>query len=76
MSICTDLPTPSTVPPKGAVAAEFKTWMCVICGAVYSERDGWPDEGIAPGTRWADVPDEWVCPDCGFGKGSFEMTEV
>ncbi|WP_455874252.1 rubredoxin [Rhizobium yanglingense] len=33
----------------------FKTWLCVLCGLVYSERDGWPDDGIPPGTRWEDV---------------------
>lgn len=57
-------------------APAYKTWLCTICGLVYSERDGWPDEGIPPGTRWEDVPDDWVCPDCGAGKSDFEMTEI
>ncbi|MGL9621646.1 MULTISPECIES: rubredoxin [Bradyrhizobium] len=50
--------------------------MCALCGVVYSEREGWPDEGIPPGTRWEDVPDEWICPDCGADKSEFQMTEV
>ena len=54
----------------------MKTYMCVVCGYVYDERRGAPDEGIEPGTRWEDVPDDWVCPDCGVGKDDFEMTEI
>lgn len=55
---------------------EFKTWVCLICGWVYDEKAGDPDEGLAPGTRWDDIPDYWVCPDCGCGKEDFEMVEV
>lgn len=54
----------------------YKTWRCLICDFVYSERDGCPNEGLAPGTRWEDVPDDWLCPDCGTGKADFEMVEV
>ena len=43
---------------------------------IYDEADGLPEEGIAPGTRWADVPDDWTCPDCGVGKDDFEMVEL
>ena len=53
-----------------------KTWMCVVCGLLYEEEKGWPDDGIEPGTRWKDVPDWWTCPDCGVGKDDFEMIEV
>jgi rubredoxin len=52
-----------------------KTWMCVICGFVYDEAQGLPDEGIAPGTRWEDVPETWSCPDCGASKDDFDMVE-
>jgi rubredoxin len=55
---------------------EFKSWVCIICGWVYDEEAGAPDEGIAPGTRWEDVPEYWVCPDCGAGKEDFEMVEI
>ncbi len=53
--------------------AEFRSWICIVCGFEYHEAEGWPDEGIAPGTRWEDVPEDWCCPDCGVGKGDFEM---
>jgi rubredoxin len=56
--------------------SEFKIWMCIICGWMYEEEKGAPEEGIAPGTRWEDVPDDWFCPDCGAGKEDFEMIEV
>lgn len=53
----------------------YKTWMCLICGLIYDEAAGLPDEGIAPGTRWEDVPMNWVCPECGARKADFEMVE-
>lgn len=53
-----------------------RTWRCVLCGFVYDEAAGLPDEGIAPGTAWADVPDSWCCPDCGAGKDEFEMVPI
>jgi rubredoxin len=55
---------------------EFKTWMCLICGFIYEEAAGLPDEGLAPGTRWEDVPMNWTCPECGARKEDFEMTEI
>ena len=55
---------------------EFKTYMCVICGFVYDEEAGLPEEGIEPGTLWDDVPSSWVCPECGAGKEDFEVVEV
>ena len=57
-------------------AAAFRTWMCVVCGFIYNEADGLPEEGIAAGTAWSDVPDTWTCPDCGVTKDDFEMVEV
>jgi rubredoxin len=45
------------------------------CGFVYNEAEGLPDEGIAPGTRWEDIPDDFVCPTCGFEKAQFNMVE-
>ena len=59
-----------------AAETPYRTWMCVVCGFIYSEVDGLPEEGIAPGTRWADIPETWTCPDCGVGKSDFEMIEV
>ena len=57
-------------------SVEYKAWECVVCGVIYNEKLGWPEEGLAPGTRWADVPDDWLCPDCGVGKDDFEMIEI
>lgn len=47
-------------------------WVCVICGLVYDPQLGLPDEGIAPGTAFEDIPDDWSCPDCGCSKEDFE----
>ena len=57
-------------------AGEFKTWQCVLCAFVYDEAAGLPDEGIQPGTRWADVPETFGCPDCSATKADFEMIEL
>ena len=54
----------------------FKTWMCLICGWIYDEAAGLPEEGIAPGTRWDDVPMNWTCPECGARKEDFEMVVI
>ncbi|KHK59576.1 rubredoxin [Burkholderia sp. A9] len=55
---------------------EFKLWQCVLCGFVYDEAEGMPAEGIPAGTRWADVPDDWICPECSATKIDFEMIEI
>lgn len=79
---CAKMPLPRAPDPVDARASfgldgnTMKSWMCVICGFIYSEEDGLPEEGIAPGTRWEDVPPNWVCPDCGARKEDFEMVEV
>jgi rubredoxin len=62
--------------PAPITDAPFKTWQCILCGFVYSEAEGMPEEGIVAGTRWADVPDDWICPDCSTGKSDFEMMEI
>lgn len=56
--------------------SQMKKYMCVICGFIYEEEKGWPDDGIAPGTRWEDVPPNWECPECGARKEDFEMVEI
>jgi len=55
------------------MAGDFKRYKCLNCGQIYSEADGWPADGIAPGTRWSDVPDDWLCPNCGSEKRDFDM---
>jgi len=54
----------------------MKKYLCLGCGFSYDEARGLPEHGIAPGTRWADIPDDWVCPDCGTPKSGFEMVEI
>jgi rubredoxin len=54
----------------------MKTWQCIVCGFIYDEAKGLPEDGIAPGTLWADVPESWECPDCGVAKSDFEMVQV
>jgi rubredoxin len=62
--------------PENSRKQAMKKWQCVVCGLIYNEADGWPDDGIAPGTLWQDVPEDWLCPDCGVGKMDFEMIEI
>jgi rubredoxin len=59
-----------------AAAQATRTWMCLICGWIYDEAAGLPDEGIPPGTRWEDLPPNWTCPECGARKEDFEMVEI
>jgi rubredoxin len=66
----------STVGNNETSSQEFRTWMCLICGWVYDEAAGLPEEGIAPGTRWEDVPMNWTCPECGARKEDFEMVAI
>lgn len=54
---------------------DFKKYECVICGFIYDEAEGLPDDGIPPGTKWADVPEDWECPDCGISKTDFDLYE-
>jgi len=74
-----EAPTP-TIPAMNAVAqtddTPFRKFMCVVCGWIYDEAQGWPDDGIEPGTRWEDIPETWTCPDCGVTKADFEMMEI
>lgn len=67
---------PALSPPMPIPAgseAPFRSWMCVVCGFVYDEAQGLPEDGIAPGTRWEDIPETWTCPDCGVSKDDFEL---
>ena len=55
---------------------EYQTWMCLLCGYLYDEAQGIPEEGIPAGTRWEDVPPNWACPECGARKEDFEMVSI
>ena len=48
-------------------------YVCTVCGFIYDEAAGDPDNGVPPGTIWADVPEDYVCPLCGVGKDMFEQ---
>lgn len=49
----------------------MRRYVCTVCGYIYDEAAGWPAGGIAPGTMWEAVPEDWVCPVCGAGKSEF-----
>ena len=53
----------------------MKKYKCTVCGWIYDPEIGDPDKGIQPGTTFEDIPDDWVCPECGVGKDSFELVE-
>ncbi len=53
----------------------MKKYVCSVCGYVYDPEKGDPDSGIAPGTAFEDIPDDWTCPLCGVGKSDFEPAE-
>ena len=53
----------------------MKKYVCDVCGYIYDEETGDPENGIEPGTKWEDVPDDFVCPLCGVGKDQFSETE-
>ena len=51
---------------------QLKKYVCTVCGYVYDEAAGDPEHGIAPGTPWESVPEDFECPLCGVGKDQFE----
>ena len=51
----------------------YKKYICTLCGYIYDETLGDPDRGLTPGTRFEDIPDGWMCPDCGVSKDMFEL---
>ncbi len=55
--------------------AKMKKYICVACDYIYDPAEGDLDGGIAPGTAFEDIPDDWVCPVCGVGKDMFEVYE-
>lgn len=53
----------------------MESYICIVCGYIYDPVEGDIDNGIAPGTSFEDIPDDWVCPLCGVGKDEFEKVE-
>ncbi|MGH4118218.1 rubredoxin [Clostridium sp.] len=50
-------------------------YVCIVCGYIYDPAEGDPDAGIVAGTKFKDIPEEWVCPLCGVPKTEFEIVE-
>lgn len=53
----------------------MKKYVCLVCGYIYDPAVGDADGGIAAGTSFEDIPEDWICPDCGVGKDEFEVVE-
>jgi flavin reductase (DIM6/NTAB) family NADH-FMN oxidoreductase RutF/rubredoxin len=68
--------TPRTAPTyhkeKEEVTTKMDKYQCTVCGYIYDPEQGDPDGGIAPGTPFEKIPDDWVCPVCGAEKSQFE----
>lgn len=62
--------------PTPAIDAPTAQWVCQVCGWIYDETVGDPDSGIAPGTPFEDIPDDWVCPECLVTKDDFVLLSV
>jgi len=60
---------------KCCVGDTLLKWECMICGYVYDPEIGDPDSGIPPGTPFEELPDDWVCPECGASKDEFQPVE-
>ena len=54
----------------------YKKYICLLCGFIYDEEQGWPDDGLEPGTRWDEITDDWTCPECGAMKHDFQMVVI
>jgi rubredoxin-NAD+ reductase len=53
----------------------MRRYRCRYCSHIYDEKLGDPDTGIAPGTRFEDIPEDWVCPECGAAKSDYDVIE-
>ena len=53
----------------------MEKYSCNNCGYIYDPKEGDPMESVKPGTSFKDLPDDWICPDCGVGKDEFELVE-
>ena len=54
----------------------MKQWQCIVCGFIYDEEVRPAGRRHRTGHAWEDIPDDWMCPDCGVGKDDFEMVEL
>ncbi|REE93986.1 rubredoxin [Cupriavidus plantarum] len=76
LDVIAEAPVQTKAETPRVAEAEFQQWVCLLCGWVYDEAEGLPEEGIPPGTKWADVPDDWRCPLCDVGKEDFAMVPL
>lgn len=53
----------------------MKKYVCDVCGYVYDPKEGDPGNGVKQGTKFEDIPEDWVCPTCGAGKEDFSPEE-
>ena len=53
----------------------MQKWVCDACGWVYDPEVGDPEGNVAPGTAFEDIPDDWVCPECGAEKSQFSLQD-
>jgi rubredoxin len=77
-AVVLNFPRESNAPAKAQAArqsGDFKAYQCLLCAVIYDEAEGMPEHGIAAGTRWADVPEDFGCPDCDAKKADFELIE-
>ncbi|MCX7125251.1 MAG: rubredoxin [Gammaproteobacteria bacterium] len=54
----------------------YQKYICLLCGFIYDEEEGWPQDGLEPGTRWDEIADDWMCPECGAMKEDFQMIVI
>jgi len=66
---------PSYIEEKKEAVTKMAKYECTVCGYIYDPELGDPDGGIAPGTPFEEIPDDWVCPVCGATKSEFEKIE-
>jgi len=66
---------PSYIEEKKEATPKMAKYKCTVCGYIYDPELGDPDNGVAPGTPFEELPDDWVCPVCGVGKSEFEKME-
>lgn len=54
----------------------YRKYVCTVCGHIYDEAEGDSGTGLAPGTRWEDITEDWLCPECGAEKSFYEPLET
>jgi rubredoxin len=57
------------------MSTAYRRYRCRFCSHVYDEALGDPDSGLAPGTRYEDIPDDWMCPECGAAKSDYVLED-